>query len=137
VLRVLIADDHSVMRRGVRSLLLAREDIEVCGEASDGKDAVNRAAILRPDLIILDLSMPGMDGFEAAKIMQRVVPNIPIIFYSMHDGARLVEEAKQIGVRGFVCKSDRSNRLLDAVEAIIDHKSTFFPDSTQEIAVVI
>lgn len=135
-IRVLIADDHSVMRRGMRSLLLMRQDVEVCAEAVDGRDALNRALTIRPDLIVLDLSMPEMGGLEVAKVLRRILPEIPIIVYSMHEGERLINEVKEIGVQGFVCKTDHSNRLLDAIEAVVDQKSTFFPDSPDGVAVL-
>ena len=127
--RVLIADDHSVIRRGVRSLLLARSDVYVCAEAADGRDAIERALKHQPDLIILDLTMPVMGGFEAAKVLRKILPAVPILFYSMHDGEHLIKDAKELGVHGFVCKTEICDRLLDAIEAVVDRKTTYFPDS--------
>ena len=126
--RVLIADDHSVMRKGVRSLLLARSDVYVCAEALDGRDAVERALKYQPDLIILDLTMPVMGGFEAAKVLRKILPDVPILFYSMHEGEHLIKDAKELGVQGFVCKTEVCDKLLDAIEAILDRKTTYFPD---------
>jgi DNA-binding NarL/FixJ family response regulator len=127
LIRILIADDHDAVRRGVRSVLLSRCNIEVCGEASNGREAIQRAVELKPDLIILDLTMPVLGGFAAAIELRRLLPDVPILFYSMHEGAHLIREAKQIGVRGFVSKSQISEELLDAVDALVVRKSSFFP----------
>jgi DNA-binding NarL/FixJ family response regulator len=125
---VLIADDHEAIRKGVRTILRSRKDLEICGEASNGSEAVRMAAELSPDLIILDLTMPVMGGFAAAKELRQLLPEIPILFYSMHDGRQLIKEAKQAGARGFVSKSRISDTLLDAVDAVVVRNGTFFPD---------
>lgn len=127
LIRILIADDHDAVRRGVRSVLLSRTDIEVCGEACDGREALRKALTLKPDLVILDLTMPVLGGFAAAVELRKLLPEMPILFYSMHEGAHLINEAKQIGVRGFVSKSHISETLLDAVDALVVRKQTFFP----------
>jgi DNA-binding NarL/FixJ family response regulator len=119
-----------VVRRGVRSILLSRPDIEVSGEASDGKEAVDKALELRPDIIVLDLTMPVMGGFAAAAELRRLVPEIPILFYSIHDGPHLIVETKRLGVQGFVSKSRISETLLEAIDALVVRKTTFFPPST-------
>jgi DNA-binding NarL/FixJ family response regulator len=102
----------------------------VCGEASDGREAINKALEMKPDLIILDLTMPVMGGFAAASELRRLLPEVPILFYSMHEGPHIVKEARHIGVQGIVSKSRISETLLDAVDALAIHKDTFFPDST-------
>jgi two-component system, NarL family, response regulator NreC len=127
VIRVLIADDHSAIRRGVRSILLSRQDIEVCGEAADGRDAIQRALTARPDLVIIDLTMPVMGGFEAARVLRKILPETAILFYSMHEEEQLIKDAKDLGVHGFVGKTEISGMLLEAVEAVIDKKTTYFP----------
>jgi two-component system, NarL family, response regulator NreC len=124
---VLIADDHDVVRRGVRSILLSRPDVEVCGEACDGQEAIEKALQLKPDVIILDLTMPVMGGFAAAAELRRRLPDVPILFYSIHDGAHFAAEAKRLGVRGFVSKSRISETLLEAIDAVVVRKTTFFP----------
>jgi len=126
---VLIADDHEAIRKGVRTILRSREDVEICGEASNGSEVVQMAFETKPDLIILDLTMPVMGGFAAAKELRRLLPEIPILFYSIHDGAQLIKEAKHAGARGFVNKSRISDTLLDAVDAVVVRNGTFFPDS--------
>lgn len=137
MIRVLIADDHSAVRRGVRSILLTRDDVEICGEAYDGRDAVNRALKLRPDLIILDLTMPVMGGFEAARVLRKILPETPILFYSMHHGDQLIQDVKQLGVQGFVCKDEDSGTLLNAVDVLVVRKGTFFPDSNHSVSTVV
>jgi DNA-binding NarL/FixJ family response regulator len=127
LIRVLIADDHDAVRKGVRLVLLSRPDIEICAEAANGSEAIRKAQESQPDLIILDLTMPVLGGFGAAEQLSRLLPDTPILFYSMHEGEPVIREAKRIGVRGFVAKSDISEKLLDAVDALVVRKSTFFP----------
>ena len=134
-MRVLIADDHSAIRRGIRSILLSREDVDICGESVDGRDVIDRALKSRPDLIILDLSMPNVGGFEAAGVLRRILPEIPILIYSMHDSDQLIQDLKDLGVQGFVSKSQDFDILLRAVDALVIHKSTYFPDTPKSAAV--
>ena len=88
---------------------------------------MEQALELQPDLVILDLTMPVMGGFPAAVELRRMAPEIPILFYSMHEGAQLIKEAKLVGARGFVNKGRISETLLEAVDAVVVRKSTFFP----------
>ncbi len=117
------------MRKGVRAIL-SNGDVEICAEAGNGREALSKAIQLIPDLIILDLTMPLMGGFEAAIELRRVLPNVPILFYSIHEGAQLIKEARRIGVRGFVSKSRISESLLEAVNVIALQNGTYFPDAT-------
>ena len=129
-IRVLIADDHDAVRKGIRAIL-ASANIEVCGEATNGSEAIAKATELKPDLVILDLTMPIMGGFEAAMELRRALPAIPVLFYSIHEGSQIVREAKRIGVRGFVNKNRVSDTLLDAVSVLVVQGGTFFPDSRE------
>jgi DNA-binding NarL/FixJ family response regulator len=124
--RILVVDDHETVRRGVCSILESRKHIEVCGEASNGQDAIEKAAELKPDLIILDVSMPTVDGFAAARQIRTFLPEVPILMLSMHDGHRVIEEAQQAGAQGFVSKNAAGQVLLRAVEAV-SQGQTFFP----------
>ena len=126
-IRVLIADDHDAIRKGVATIL-SHDGIEVCGEASNGIEAVTNAVQLRPDIVILDLTMPLMDGFEAARKLHKVLPDIPILIYSMHGSDQLIKEIRRLGLQGFVSKSDISKALPEAVNALVVQKATFFPD---------
>ena len=129
-MRCLLVDDHESVRAGVTAILSSRTDIEVCGEASNGREAVEKARELKPDLIILDVTMPVMDGINSAKEIRSFLPDVPILFFSMHDGIYLVHEAKMAGVQGFVSKTDARATLLDAVDALAN-KQTYFPDHSK------
>lgn len=127
-MRVLIVDDHEAMRTGLRVALESRLGVEVCGEAADGLEALQKTLELVPDLVILDITMPGVDGFSAAKEIGRYLPSVPILFLSMHESPSIVNSAKTAGVAGYVAKSQSISVLLKAVDAIA-HKQTFFPDA--------
>jgi DNA-binding NarL/FixJ family response regulator len=124
--RILIVDDHEAVRKGVRTILRSSPDLEVCGEAINGEDAVAKAEELKPDLIILDITMPVLDGFGAAKQIRSRSLNVPILFYSMNHGRALMESARAIGANGLVTKSEPAGVLLKAVGAL-SKKQTFFP----------
>jgi DNA-binding NarL/FixJ family response regulator len=129
-IRVLIADDHDIVRKGIRTIL-SSSNIEICGEACNGSEAVGKALELQPDLVILDLTMPVMGGFEAAIELSRLLPRIPVLFYSIYEGAALIREAQRIGARGFVSKNRVCETLLKAVDVLVIQKGTFFPDSSE------
>jgi DNA-binding NarL/FixJ family response regulator len=126
-MRCLLVDDHESVRMGVTAILSSRSNIEVCGEAANGQEAVEKARDLKPDLIIMDVNMPVLDGIHSAKEIRTFLPDVPILFFSMHDGVYLVHEAKMAGGQGFVNKTDARATLLDAVDALIK-KQTYFPD---------
>ena len=123
--RILIADDHEVVRRGVRSLLTSRKEWDVCGEAVDGRDAVKKAKELKPDVVVLDISMPDLNGFEAARLIHKEVPQSKILILSQHNVSEMLQTALDAGARGYVSKSEVSRDLLPAVEAIIHNRSPF------------
>jgi DNA-binding NarL/FixJ family response regulator len=125
-LRILIVDDHEALRAGVRSVLESR-GLEVCGEAADGQEALAKALQLRPDLVILDITMPVLDGFSAAREIHKRLPGVGILLLSMHESASMVNVAKSSGARGYVAKSEGIARILKAVDAIADNR-TFFPN---------
>lgn len=125
-MRILIADDHEVVRKGICAILAARRDLQVCGEAADGREAVDKARELRPDAIILDISMPRLDGFAAAREIKTHLPQVPIIFLSMHDGHSVVEQAKSAGGQAYVRKMQAGSDLLNALDAVLQKKH-FFP----------
>jgi DNA-binding NarL/FixJ family response regulator len=126
-LRILVADDHESVRKGVCVILGTRGDIEVCGEACNGQEAIDKAQELKPDLVILDITMPVLSGIDAAEEIRRILPHVPILFLSMHQGRQLIAEAKRIGVRGYVRKSDAVATLLNAVDALLRNER-FFPE---------
>jgi DNA-binding NarL/FixJ family response regulator len=124
--RILVADDHEVVRAGVCKLLEARPDIQVCGQAADGLQAVDQSRQLLPDLVILDITMPGISGLAAAKEIRRTLPRVPILFLSMHDARPLLEAAKAAGGQGFVNKSEIGAVLLRAID-VLSQQQTFWP----------
>jgi len=125
-LRVLIVDDHEAVRKGVCAILSSRVDIEVCGEAVNGEEAMVKAKELKPDLIILDVTMPVLNGFDAAREIQKILPKVRILMLSMHESKQLVEEAKRLGVHGYVSKTQAGDVLLTAVDTLISNQ-IFYP----------
>jgi DNA-binding NarL/FixJ family response regulator len=124
-MRILVADDHEAVRKGVCTILASRSEFEVCGEAANGEEAIEKAISLKPDLVILDINMPVLGGFGAAKEIQRLLPEVRILFFSMHDSGQFVDEAKKAGVQGFVAKDRAGETLVMAVDALL-RGQTFF-----------
>jgi len=125
-LRILVADDQEIVRKWVCMTLMSRSDFEVCGEASNGKEAVEKARTLKPDLVVLDITMPLMNGLDAARAIHTLSPEIPIVMLSVHKSRQLVEEAQRIGVRGYVTKGEGVQKLIKAADAALNQQ-TFFP----------
>jgi DNA-binding NarL/FixJ family response regulator len=130
-LRILVVDDCEAVRKGVCGILSSRLDIEVCGEAANGREAIRKARELNPDLIILDITMPILDGTSAAREIRKFMPDIPILFFSMHDSEQVVQQARAMGVQGFVIKTQAAETLLNAVDAL-NNKQTFFLRSREQ-----
>ncbi|HUK24089.1 MAG TPA: response regulator transcription factor [Terriglobales bacterium] len=123
--RILLADDQEALRRRVRATLTGA-GFDVCGEAQDGREAVEKASQLRPDAVVLDITMPGMNGLDAARILQKILPEIPIVVLTMHESRQLIEEARRLGVRGYVNKSHAGRDLIPALQAVLGN-NIFFP----------
>jgi signal transduction histidine kinase len=124
-MRLLIVDDHEVVRRGIRSLLADHNRWEVCGEAVDGQDAVDKARELKPDLIIMDVSMPRLNGLEATPIIRSVLPDCEVLILSQHESPQMIQQALKAGARGYVVKSSVARDLLVALETVIRHEPFF------------
>lgn len=107
------------------ALLLSRNSVELCGEASNGEEAVQKAAELRPDLIILDVTMPVLNGLEAAKRIRAFLPSVPILMLSMHDGPQIMEEVKLAGAQGFLSKNEVAGVLLQAIDTLVQGGNFF------------
>lgn len=126
-MRVIVADDHEVVRKGVCTVLESHEKLGACHEACDGEEAVQKAMQLKPDLIILDITMPTMDGLSAAKQIRKILPEVPIIMLSVHEGPEIIRAAQQAGAQGFVTKNDVAAILLQAVDAVLEGQTFFSP----------
>ncbi len=125
LLRILIADDHEVARKGIRSVLETHAGWEVCGEARDGREAVECASRLKPDVLLLDIGMPNLNGLDAARQILVVAPESRILILTVHDSEQVVREVLAAGARGFLLKSDAGRDLVTAVEAL-QQRRTFF-----------
>jgi DNA-binding NarL/FixJ family response regulator len=121
----LVADDHEVARKGIRSLLENHAGWEVCGEAKDGREAVALANKLEPDVLLLDIGMPNLNGLDAARQILASTPEACILILTVHDSEQLVREVLAAGARGFLLKSDAGRELVAAVEAL-QQRRTFF-----------
>jgi DNA-binding NarL/FixJ family response regulator len=132
-LRILVADDHEVVRAGVRSLLDGQPDCNVCGEAVTGRQAVTLAEQLKPDIVILDITMPEMNGLEAARQILKSLPNVQVLILSIHESEELVREILAIGAQGYVLKSDAGHELMAAVQALRSGQ-LFFTSRVAQIA---
>ncbi len=126
LVRIVVADDQEIVRKRVVATLMSRGDLEVCAEAANGKEAVEKVKELNPDLVILDITMPELNGLDAARQIRVLNPNLPILMLSVHKSRQVVEEAKKIGVRGYVTKGDAIQKLLLAVDTVLQNQ-TFFP----------
>jgi DNA-binding NarL/FixJ family response regulator len=130
-LRILIADDHDLLRRGVKELLQSHAGWEVCGEAHTGREAVAQAEQLKPDIAILDISMPDLNGVDAAKKIRKASPGTEVLILSVHYSDQLIRDILEAGVRGYIVKSDSDRDLIIAVEALANHKPFFTPRATE------
>jgi DNA-binding NarL/FixJ family response regulator len=131
-LRILVADDHEIVRRGLIFLLKSHAGWEVCGEAQDGRQAVDKAAELRPDTVILDIGMPNLNGLEAARQILHHNPQCKILILTVTDTDEIVRAVLDAGARGFVLKSDAARDLVSAVEALQSNK-TFFTSRVSDM----
>jgi DNA-binding NarL/FixJ family response regulator len=124
-LSILIADDHDVVRRGLKSILQAHPGWEVCAEVSNGREAVELAKKLKPQVVVLDVTMPELGGLEATRQILSILPRTEILILTMHESEELVGEVLEAGARGYVLKTDTGRDLLAAVEAVSELKSFF------------
>jgi DNA-binding NarL/FixJ family response regulator len=121
-LRILVADDHHVVRTGLRALLESKSGWEVCAEAANGREAVEKAIALKPDVAVLDIGMPLLNGVEATRQIHKLSPKTEILILTMHDSDLLVQEVLEAGARGYILKDDADRNLLAAVDALRRHK---------------
>jgi DNA-binding NarL/FixJ family response regulator len=130
--RILIADDHEVVRKGLRSLLEPEPGLEVVGEASNGREAVERTVAEKPDVVVLDIGMPELNGLEATRQIVKVSPRTEVLILTVFETEEVIREVLRAGARGYVLKSDAGRLLLTAVEAVSAHKP-FFTSRVSEL----
>lgn len=124
-LRILIADDHELVRRGVKALLSSHPGWVVCAEAASGREAIIQAEKHRPDIAVMDLSMPELNGLDAIRRICKMLPKIEIVVFSVHHSDQLVRDIVNAGASAYVSKSDCGEKLLLAVEALVNHRPFF------------
>jgi len=130
--RILVADDHSVVRRGVQSLLEGHPRWKVCGEAVEGADAIAKAKRLRPDVVVMDITMGPMNGLEATREILKVLPKTKVLVLTMHESEQVVREVLNAGAHGYVLKSDADRDLVDALETI-ERGKTFYTSRVSQM----
>ena len=121
-LRILIVDDHEVVRRGLLALLATQAGWEVIGEATSGPDAVRKVAQTKPDVVVMDITMPVMSGLDATRLIMETSPQTKVLIFTMHDSEQMVQTALEAGARGYALKSDGGNNLISAVKALSQHE---------------
>ena len=120
--RIMIADDHAIVRRGLRALVESQQGWEVCAEAANGRDAVGSVEQFKPDIAIVDIGMPELNGLEATRQILKSSPQTEVLILTMHQSEEVVAEVLKAGARGYVLKSDADQNLIAAVEAMLRHK---------------
>jgi DNA-binding NarL/FixJ family response regulator len=133
MIQVLLADDHALMRRGIRDLLENDPEIEVVGEAGDGRESIQLAEKLKPDVLIMDLAMPELNGLDAIRYLRKNEPAIELLVFSMHDAEDLIREVFAAGARGYVLKNDVALYLVEGVKSLAKHKPFFTPRISEAI----
>jgi DNA-binding NarL/FixJ family response regulator len=117
--RILIVDDHETFRKGLRSFLQTRSEFEICGEAANGQEAIERTKELLPDIVLMDVSMPQIDGLQATRIIRQEVPGSRVLIVSQHDSSLMLSEALRSGASAYVTKSQVSRSLLAVLDGIV------------------
>lgn len=121
--RILIADDHHVVRTGLRAVLEAQPGLEVVGEVGNGEEAVEAAVRLKPDLVILDYAMPVHNGVEATREFRKQLPRTEVLIFTLHDSQEVIEDVLSVGARGYLLKSDANDHLIAAVRALARYEA--------------
>jgi DNA-binding NarL/FixJ family response regulator len=127
MVRTLIVDDHDAVRKGIHDILEGYDHLEIVAEATDGHEAVQRARVLHPDLIIMDVSMPRLDGLSASAEIKKFCPETRIVMFSMFTNGPIVDRAKELGLDAYVSKGQSANVLLDAIDSVMRNQP-YFPE---------
>jgi DNA-binding NarL/FixJ family response regulator len=131
--RVLIVDDHAFIRRGVQTILHSFPEWEFCGEAENGKEAIRLADELKPEVIIMDVSMPGLNGIEATRAIRKAQPDVKIVLLTLHESAELLRSAFRAGARGYLLKTDAEQELVKALTVVVGEGSYISPKMDSEV----
>lgn len=132
--RVIVVDDHAVIRRGVEGILHDFPEWELCGEAGNGQEAVKLAEAVKPEIIIMDVSMPGLNGLEATRIILRILPHTKVLLLTLHSSTELVRSAFRAGARAYVLKSDAEHDLVRALNVLAGDGTYVSPGIDQQTA---
>jgi DNA-binding NarL/FixJ family response regulator len=130
---VLIVDDHAFIRRGIQTILHAFPEWEFCGEAENGKDAIRLADELKPEVIIMDVSMPGLNGIEATRAIRKMQPGVKIVLLTLHESAELLRSAFRAGASGYLLKTDAEQELVKALTVVIGEGAYISPKMDSEV----
>ena len=131
-LRIFLADDHEVVRNGIRSVLITQPGWEICGEASNGREAVEKVAAMKPDVVIIDIGMPELNGLEATRQIVKASETTKVLVLTVHESHQVVRDVLDAGARGYILKSDAGRDLIAAVQALQRNK-TFFTSKVAEL----
>ena len=131
--RILLADDHEVVRAGLRALLEEQQGWEVVAEAVDGREAIEKATKLKPEVVVIDIAMPSLNGLEAVRQIVKAVPHCRVLVLTMYDSDPLIQQVLQAGARGYLLKSDAGRDLVSAIDALRRNKTFFTPKVSQMV----
>jgi DNA-binding NarL/FixJ family response regulator len=132
--KIIVVDDHAVIRRGVQGILRSFPEWELCGEAADGQEAIRLAQAVKPEIIIMDVSMPGLNGLEATRIICNILPETKILLLTLHSSTELVRSGFRAGARGYVLKSDAEHELVRALNVLAGDGTYVSPGIDQHLA---
>ena len=132
--RVIVVDDHAVIRRGVQGILQAFPEWELCGEAENGQEAIRLAETVRPEIVIMDVSMPVLNGLEATRIIHKIQPTTKILLLTLHSSSELIRSAFRAGAQGYVLKSDAEHELVRALNVLAGDGTYVSPGVDQHLA---
>jgi DNA-binding NarL/FixJ family response regulator len=130
-LRILIADDHEVVREGMRALIEHEPGWQVCGTATNGREAVDSAKRLKPEVVVLDMTMPELDGLEALRQIKRALRNTEVVMFSAHHSEEVIEQLFNAGAKSYIQKSEAGQHLVAAIKSLAEHKPFFTPEVSQ------
>lgn len=132
VLRILIADDHEALREGVQRIIEREPDMQVCGIAISGREAVTQAEKLAPDVVLLDIGMPELNGLDATRQIRRILPQTEVLIFTAHETDELIKESFEAGAKGYILKSEETSHLVEAIRSLCQHKP-FYTDRVSQV----